>query len=152
MGGGGVSFIITSSDFANGGSGYGVTPNGTLGFTEAPGHAAGEALYNANNLTAGKQTELINFWTTNSLPSSYTGIIFTASWGAGSSPGSDKVLIGFNTGYPQQLLIAPVYTGNNNWQTGGQDNYSIQGVAGTYNFPATFTLYQPLTVDNNDWC
>ena len=34
-----------------------------------------------------------------------------------------------------------------------QNNNTIQGTAlvGTFNFPATFTPYYPLT-DKNDWC
>ena len=57
------------------------------------------------------------------------------------------------------LDIGPVSTATNNWQTGGQDIYNsgsnpagLLSAQGTYNFPATFTLYQPVIQNNASWC
>jgi hypothetical protein len=143
------SFTLTSADFTGFGGGSGVTTNGTAGFTTNGVNSAGQELYAADTFTSGFASVLAAFYATNSLATDYTGYIYSVTWGPGSTPGSSIVLIGTDT---SQLLISPVSTANNDWQTPGTDPYALQSAAGTYNFPATFTLYQPVIHDLNNWC
>jgi hypothetical protein len=49
--------------------------------------------------------------------------------------------------------MGPVYTGDDNWKTPGVDIYNdLASAAGTYSFPATFTLIKPDIEDQNNWC
>lgn len=156
------SFTISSSDFTNYGYGYHVTPNGTTGFTNAGGEGPGNNCYNpnlggANGGNVAKATELINFWNNNGLTINNNSYVFNVNW-TGGSPTSDKVVLslyqysGLDYVY---VNIGTVYTGDNVWQTPGQDifNSALKSAPGTYNFPATFTLYGPTIIqDNASWC
>lgn len=144
-----LGFTISSTDFSSFGYGGGVAPIGTSGFTTDGLQSAGISLYSLSNFVGGKDTEIQTYFTDNSLLTSFNAYIFNATWGPGSSTSSNKVIIGFNGTY---LYIAPIYTGDNNWQTPGQNNSSIDSVAGTWKFPATFSLYIPTTQQGNDWC
>jgi len=143
------SFTLSSTDFIDFGYGGGVTPNGTLGFTTDGLYDAGTSVYNAYNFVGDKNTEINAFFNNNGLLTNGTGYIFDVTWGAGSSISPGKVLMGFNGTY---LLIAPINTGNNDWQTPGQSNFDIESIAGTFNFTAAFTLYSPITAQGNSWC
>lgn len=142
------SFTISSSDFTTFGYGGGVTPNGTLGFTTSAAYSAGQELYSPY-FTGAKLAEIQAFFDDNGLLTNGTAYIFDATWGAGSSISTGKVIIGFTSVY---TYIAPIDTSNNNWQTPGQNNFDIASVAGTFNFPATFSLYSPLTAQGTGWC
>ena len=142
-------FTLSSTDFTDWGYGGGVTPNGTSGFTTDGLYDAGTSLYNAFNFVGNKDTEIDAFFNNNGLLTNNTGYIFDVIWGAGSSIPSGKVLMGFNG---TNLLIAPINTGNNNWQTPGQSNFDIESIAGTFNFTATFILYSPTTAQGTSWC
>jgi hypothetical protein len=145
-----TSFTLASTEFTNWGSGGGVTANDTLGFTTDGLHDAGTSLYNAFNFVGGKGTDIQTFFNNNDLLTDETAYIFNVTWGAGSSVSSGKVIMGCNGG--TNLLIAPINTSNNNWQTPGQSNFDIESVVGTFNFPATFTLYKPITAQGIGWC
>jgi hypothetical protein len=159
-------FTLSPSDFGSYYSGS-VTVNGTTGFTNNDGtHGPGWSFYGPllGTTQGGNPTkiqEIYNYWVNNGLLFSSSGAsyIFNASWGPGSSPTSDKVVMSlYVPNHPvldnAVLDIGPVYTGNNNWQTGGQDIYNatLKAATGTYNLPATFTLYSPKTQDNSNWC
>jgi len=143
------SFSLASTEFTTFGSGGGVTPNGTLGFTTDGLQSAAAELYAPNTFVGTKLTDIQTFFTDNGLLTNSTGYIFNVTWGAGSSISRGKVLLATSG---TELLIAPIYTGNNNWQTPGQNNNTIQSVAGTFNFPATFSLYSPTTAQGAQWC
>ena len=144
------SFTLSSTDFTNWGSGGGVTPSGTLGFTTDGYYSASVELYNAYAFVGTKGTDIQTLFTDNGLLTNQTGYVFNVTWGAGSSISSGKVLLAVYNN--DNLLIAPIYTGNNNWQTPGQNNDNIASVAGTFNFPATFSLYSPTTGQGTNWC
>ena len=144
------SFTLTSADFTGFGAGGGVTPNGTAGFTTDGLQPAGKELYDASTFTSGFASVLAAFYADNGLSTDYTGYIYSVAWGPGSTPGSTIAILG--TDGTSQLLISPVSTANNDWQTPGTDPYALQSAAGTYNFPATFTLYLPVIHDLNNWC
>lgn len=142
------SFTISSSEFTTFGYGGGVIPNGTLGFTTSATYSAEQELYSPV-FTGAKLAEIQAFFDDNALLTNGTAYVFDATWGAGSSVSTGKVIIGFTSVY---IYIAPIDTSNNNWQTPGQNNFDIASVAGTFNFPATFSLYSPLTAQGTGWC
>ena len=160
------SFSLNSSDFTTSYSGGGTTPNTPTGFTNNGTQGPGYNFYGPNlgalngAPSPAKLNELIAYWAANGLTVNTSSYIFNVIWGPGSSPQSDKVVM---TLYPDAnygvLDIGPVSTATNNWQTGGQDIYNsgsnpagLLSAQGTYNFPATFTLYQPVIQNNASWC
>lgn len=163
-GGGTGSFTLSPSDFTNAGGGYNVVPNGpNNGFTNNGSEGPGNNLYNVylGTLDGGnptKATEIYNYFVNNGLVTNNTAsYIFDVAWGPGGSPTSTKVVMSlYASSYPNYmyLYIGTVYTGDNVWQTGGQDifNSFLKSAQGTYNLPATFTLYSPLITDNSNWC
>lgn len=144
---------VQSSDINNPGYG-GIVVNGTVGFTsDGTRTCAFTLLYQPNLQSTTLGNSLASFWTANSLAADQTGYVFNASWGPGSAPGSDKVFLAFyNGGGSSSLIISPISTANNDWQTPGTNVGSIQAAAGTFNWPLQATLYQPIIHDNANWC
>ena len=88
------------------------------------------------------------------------GHLFLATWGAGSNYTGGPALsygivkIGFTNGggndsYAQLLIQAVDYFVNSDWQQLNNNNGT--SLVGTFKFPATFTVYSPLTNKSN-WC
>ena len=82
--------------------------------------------------------------------------MFNVTWGAGSTLSSGVVIIEFydygdNNAY---LNFGVVDTSNPVWKNSGTGYYNgpIYTLAGTWNFPATFTLIDPHIVNGSDWC
>ena len=160
------SFTISPSDFANAGYGQYITANTPTGFTnngtQGPGKNCYALLLGALNggISPAKLDELRAFWVANGLTVNSASYIFTVTWDSGSSPQSDKVVLSlFDDPNYGSLDIGTVTTATNVWQTGGQEIYNSSGdpaglisAQGTYNFPATFTLYSPLITNNSNWC
>lgn len=146
------SFSLASTEFTNFGYG-GVTPDGLLGWTGTGAQPVGRELYQAYNFVGSKATDIQTFFTDNGLLTDNTSYIFNVTWGAGSSITSGKVMLAFNSS-AQYLFISAVYTGDNNWETPGQDilNGGPMATAGTFNFPATFSLYTPTIANSANWC
>ena len=161
-----LSFTISPSDFANANNGQNIVTNTPTGFTnngtQGPGDNYYAPLLGALNggISPAKLDELRAFWAANGLTTNSASYIFTATWDASSSPQSTKVVLSLFDDPNYGLLdIGTVTTATNAWQTGGQDIYNSGGdpaglisAQGTYNFPATFTLYSPLITNNSDWC
>ena len=161
-----LSFTISPSDFANAGYGENIVTNTPTGFTNNGTQGPGENYYAPQlgalngGISPAKLDELRAFWAANGLTTNSASYIFTATWDASSSPQSTKVVLSLFDDPSYGLLdIGTVSTGTNVWQTGGQDIYNPGGdpaglisAQGTYNFPATFTLYSPLITNNSDWC
>ena len=82
--------------------------------------------------------------------------MYNATWGPASNPSTSVICVGFYYGNPDScaFFLSPVYTGDNNWQTSGQNIYNnvYAAQSGTYNFPITFTLIQPVISDPGNWC
>ena len=160
------SFTMSPSDFANAGHGQNITTNTPTGFTNNGTNGPGDNYYapllGAQNggISPAKLDELRAFWAANGLTTNSASYIFTVTWDASSSPQSDKVVLSLNPDPNYgSLEIGTVTTATNVWQTGGQDIYNGGGnpaglisAQGTYNFPATFTLYSPLITNNSNWC
>lgn len=159
-----VSFTLNSSDFAQiyYNSGY-ITPISTnLGFAAGGVTGPGMAIYVAR-LDSGiggnpvKSAEIAAYWTAQGWSlGDGTARIFDVTWGAGSSQPTGKVVLGYyyTNAASCQLNMGTVYTGDNAWQTPGQDIFNGPPYieAGTFLFPATFTVYTPVIADNSNWC
>lgn len=155
-----TSFTLDSSDFTNYNHGNGNTPNGNTGFAILNSIGTGEAFYSPqlslnNGGNSIKLNELISLWSINNLNVSNNSYMFKANWGPGSNPGSNVALIQFNYDGDNNssINIGIVDTSNNTWKTSNTGYYNgISSVPGIYNFPATFTLIEPIITDGNDWC
>jgi len=160
------TFALTSADFTNTGSNgyYSVSLGGSTGVIMQNGQTGpGQAIYNiylSQSLggNPAKSAELAAFWTAQGWSlTDGTARIFDATWGAGSTQSTGKViltLLYFDVNNCN-LYLGTVYTGNNNWQTGGQDIYNGSGLLnelGTFALPATFTLYTPVITFPGNWC
>ena len=76
------------------------------------------------------------------------GYAFRVHWQTG---GTGIIRVAINGLAPNTLLLSPIDTADTQWQTG-----SLNGPkqAGTFDFPATFVLYEPVTSmqSNTSWC
>lgn len=141
------SFTISSSRVSNegsfGGAFTGVTNSGyTLTDNE------NNDLYGAYNFDINDDdSDIINSFTYFGIPFGSQGYMFNVTWGPGSTS-STLAKVSYNTGTTEMRIIA-VDPADTDWQI---DN-TIQGTAleGTFNFPATFIPYLPIT-DKNSWC
>lgn len=155
------SFTLSSSDFTNYNYGTGLTPNSNIGFTTTGQYGPGEACYNPIlSLNYGgspaKLAEILALWTNNGLNISSNAYMFNVNWGPGSTLASGVVIMEFYY-YDDNnatLNMGVVDTSNPIWQTSGTGYYDgpIYTLAGTWNFPATFTLITPLIVNGQNWC
>ena len=154
------SFTISPSDFTNYGYGYGVINQSNNGFEITGSHGSGEAFFGPNlSVPAGgssvKSSEILNFWNNNGLTVGNNAYLFYVNWGAGSTIGTSIVVISYyysdeNNAYINIGLVDTTIPG---WDTPGTNMYStLRAVDGTFNFPATFSLYNPEVQDNDSWC
>lgn len=141
------SFTISSSRVENegsfGGTFTGVTTSGYT-LTDNQNNELWPAYYfDINN----DDSDITNIFLNYGMSLSYQGYMFNVTWGPGSTS-STLAKVSYNTGNTQMNIIA-VDPADTDYQI---DN-SIQGTAleGTFNFPATFTPYLPIT-DKNSWC
>ena len=164
------TFSLASTDFTTlGGYNGQVAPqgtNGTAGFIATPntGISSGKTIYSINacvnqGFSVDKQNELIAVWTNYGLNYN-NSYVFTVYWGTGSTPNLGLVLLSFqynntNDAYINMGTIDPAQF----YQITGQDLYSPTGqghaptaLAGTFLFPATFSLHPPRYYGNTNWC
>lgn len=163
--GGGISigsdggFTITSADILGAGAAIyqDTTPlgiNGVDGFENTAAQFNLIEGYYAYNLSPALFTIISNYVTAQGIPpNNSTGYVYTVNWGAGSSIASGLVKLGFYNGggdttqsYVDIQTIDPTDT---SYQTDNTNNGTT--LVGTFLFPATFTIYSPLT-DKNGWC
>jgi len=110
--------------------------------------------YNAYNLSPTLATTISNYVTAQGInPNNNQGYVYNVTWGAGSSIASGLAKLGFYSGsgdptnaYIDIQTIDPTDT---DYQQNNTNNGT--SLAGTFLFPATFTIYSPLT-DKNGWC
>lgn len=141
------SFTITSTDFGSAGAGYGVTANGTNGFTNSGVSNTIDSLYALYSPNPTITSQIESVFVNAGMSQYYDGYLFNVSWGPGSTA-STLVRIGWSTSSQQLYMsvIDPAYTG---YLSGN----STPSLAGTFNFPATFTAVQPaLLIANSSWC
>ena len=168
-GGGGPSFSIGTSDIIPGtpmvSFGSNMTNYNNLGFDYAAGSPGGDIAthyysigfdFTGNGMIQSKVNALTAFWSTNSLTTDGTGYIFEIAW---SQSTTGKAIVGLfvdGGATSGQIYIAPVYQGNNNWQTPSQSLYNLYAAGPAsgglgYIFPAAFTLVTPKIAQSADW-
>lgn len=151
-------FTISSSDLVAGQPIYQNTTalgtNGVDGFQNTAAETwlgEGYVSYNLPDATSAKITAEYDRLGLNPLNS--TGYVWNVTWGPGSSITTGLVKIGFyngggipNNGYLDIQAIDPSDT---RWEEPNNNNGT--SLVGTFLFPATFTIYNPLTNKGN-WC
>ena len=148
-----ASFTITSSDFTFGGDiNTDTTPLGVDGVDGFENTASQGNLYEGYYGTGLSGTSLSGLTTAyNSLGldlNNSVGRLWYVTWGPGSSIPSGIVKFGaYNNG--ENFEIQTIDTSDTNYLT--PNNADGTSLVGTFLFPATFTIYEPLT-DKDGWC
>ena len=148
-----ATFTISPSDFTNGGPIYqntfGVGTNGVDGFVNTAAQGNFLEGYYGQGLTPSAVSAISAAVTQAGLdPNNQTGYIWSVTWGAGSSISTGYVKFGYYA--PGSYFdIQTVDPADTDWQLPGYNNGT--SLAGTFLFPATFTIYSPLT-NKGGWC
>ena len=113
----------------------------------------GEGYY-SYNLSPGLVAAISAAYNTVGLPTnSSVGHLWNATWGAGSTIASGVVKFGFYDGggnpASAYIDIQAIDTADTNYQQ--PNNNAGTSLVGTFLFPATFTIYDPLT-NKSGWC
>jgi len=149
----GPSFTITSSDFTFGNNiDTDTTPlgvDGTSGFTNtAPQDSLYDGYY-GQGLSGTSLSGLTNAYNNLGLSlNDSTGRLWYVTWGPGSSIPSGIVKFGSNVN-GVSFDIQTIDTSDTNYLTPNTGDGT--SLVGTFLFPATFTIYYPIT-DKNGWC
>jgi hypothetical protein len=77
--------------------------------------------------------------------------LWSVTWAAGSSITNGYVIMSGIGNLNDGLVIAPVDTTVTGWNTNPPNNDSTTALAGTFLFPATFTLVTP-AINKGGWC
>ena len=154
-----LGFTITSADILGFGAAIyqDTTPLGTNGVDGFENTAAQSGLaegYYAQNLDPALVTAISNYVTALGIPpNNSTGYVYNVTWGAGSSISSGLVKLGFYNGNGDTTQstadIQTIDPTDTNYQQNNTNNGTT--LVGTFLFPATFSIYSPLT-DKNGWC
>jgi hypothetical protein len=157
--GSGSGFTITSADILGAGTPIyqDTTVLGTNGVDGFENTAAQFNLiegYYAYNLSSALVTAVSNYVTAQGIsPTNSQGYVYNVTWGAGSSIASGLVKFGFYNGNGDptqaQLDIQTIDPTDTDYQIDNSNSGTT--LVGTFLFPATFTIYSPLT-DKNGWC
>jgi hypothetical protein len=155
---GAATFTLSSSDFSNGQAIYqDTTPQGTNGndgFINSAAQASLAQGYYGFNLTSPTVSRISAAVTAAGLnPISATGYIWQVTWGLGSTIANGLIKFGYynGNGDPNQayFYIQTIDPADTDWELPGNDNGT--SLAGTFLFPATFTIYEPL-INKGGWC
>ena len=162
------SITLQASDFAAGYSYNSATvqypqpigTNGVDGFTVDFSHIPPDnsnfiyTAYSPYNAVINSQS-VADFFnglvTAGALSSATEAALWSVTWGAGSSIASGYAVMSGVANNAGSMLIAPVDTGAAGWNTSPPQNNFTQELAGTFLFPATFTLVQP-AINKGGWC
>jgi hypothetical protein len=138
-------------------SGVMLTPGGgtntaTPGFTTAPssnGNNIVNYVFYANGPQGDTAARIADAFAAAGMDTAYA-YAWNVTWGPASSPSSGIVRMSWNPFGPT-LDLSVIDTSDTAWQSGGVGGPSLYG---TFNFPATFTPYTPLTQlsTNGNWC
>jgi hypothetical protein len=149
-----ATFTISSSDFTNGNAIYqDTTPigvDGVDGFTNtAPQGNLAEGYY-GQGLTPNAVSRISSAVTEAGLdPNNSTGYVWRVSWGAGSTVSTGYVKFGYYGSPSEYFDIQTIDPTDTDWQLSGNTNGT--SLVGTFLFPATFSIYTPLT-NKGGWC
>ena len=152
-------FTITAADILGfGASIYQDTgvlgTNGVDGFFNSAAQNNLAQGYYAQNLDSALVTAISAYVTALGIsPSNSTGYVYTVTWAAGSSISSGLAKLGFYNGSgdttQSTVDIQTIDPTDTNYQQNNTENGT--SLVGTFLFPATFTIYAPLT-DKLGWC
>ena len=128
--------------------------NGVDGFQNTAAQSGLAQGYYAQNLDPALVTAISNYVTALGIPpNNSTGYVYNVSWAAGSSISSGLVKLGFYNGNGDTTQstadIQTIDPTDTNYQQNNTNNGTT--LVGTFLFPATFSIYSPLT-DKNGWC
>jgi hypothetical protein len=148
-----ASFTITSSDFSNG---YDIdadtTPLGVDGVDGFENTASQNDLidgYYGTGLSGTSLSQLTTAYNNLGLElNNSVGRLWYVTWGSGSSINQGIVKFGSNVN-GASFDIQTIDTTDPAYLENGNSNGT--SLVGTFLFPATFTIYQPIT-DKNTWC
>ena len=148
-----ATFTISPSDFTSGGPIYsgtfGVGTNGVDGFVNTVAQPNFLEGYYGQGLTPSAVNTISAAVTAAGLdPNNNTGYVWTVTWGAGSSIASGYVKFGYYE-LGSYFDIQTIDPADSDWQLPGYNNGT--SLVGTFLFPATFTIYSPLT-NKGGWC
>jgi hypothetical protein len=110
-----------------------------------------QASYVPYLISVGSQTIVDFFYNlvvNNILPYAHETTLWNVQWGPGSTHASGVVSLRGVGSVGGQMYMAPLDTTDSNWNQSGNDTLTLEG---TYYFPATFTLIEPV-VDKGGWC
>jgi hypothetical protein len=156
---GATGFTITSADIIGGG--YPINQDTTVlgggGVNGFENTAAQNSLYQgyyAQSLSSALVTTITSYVTAQGIdPTASQGYVYNVTWGAGSTISSGLVKLGFYNGVgdPTQSYvdIQTIDPTDTSYQTDNSGNGT--SLVGTFLFPATFTIYSPLTAKDG-WC
>jgi hypothetical protein len=153
-----AGFTISSSDFTTGQPIYQDTTvigtNGVDGFENTAAQSDFYDGYYATGLTPEAIAGISAAVTAAGLdPTNSTGYVWNVTWGAGSTISNGLAKFGFYNGggNPNSALfdIQTIDPTDTAWETPGVGNGTT--LVGTFLFPATFTIYLPLT-NKGGWC
>jgi len=115
------------------------------GFTSDPGGQLYQLIQ--YTITSGLESAITAAFGASGLDPAY-GYAFQVSWQSG---GTGLIRVAVDGLAPTSVLLSPIDTTDTQWQSG-----SLNGPkqAGTFAFPATFTLYEPVTAmqSSNSYC
>jgi hypothetical protein len=143
-------FTLSGTDFSSLSGATGVTVNGTTGFTTAasgnPNNIV-DYVFNASGPQGDTETRIVDAFAAAGMDTAYA-YAWNVTWGPASNPSSGIVRMSWNG---TSLQMSPIDTSDTGWQSGGVGGPALYG---TFNFPATFTPYSPLTQlsTNGNWC
>ena len=89
--------------------------------------------------------------TAGALSSTNEPALWSVTWGAGSSIANGYVIMSGAPFVNYNILVAPVDTAVAGWNTVPPNNGTTTELAGTFMFPATFTLVTP-AINKGGWC
>jgi len=151
------SFTVYSTDIVSYGQGTNITANGTSGFDSGPSQTGvgNQEYIIQDNMSQRLKDEILGLFISEGLSTNSTGYVFDVTWGPGSTITNGKAMIGYywngGTNYGN-IQLSPISTANNDWMTSGQNMFtSPLAAVGTFNFPATFTLYKPIISNPSNW-
>jgi hypothetical protein len=150
---GGPSFTITSSMFDGGGwansicgNVYGEWSNGLTGFTVSQ----------SSNLYCGVNAQLTTYasvlaaFTAAGAALDWHGYVCSVNWGTGSTISNGYAKVAYEQGN-HGIYIEPIDTTDTDYLINNDNANDSISLAGTFNFPATFTILAPL-ISKGGWC
>ena len=141
-------FTINGGEFTGYYSNNGMSASNTNGFINLYGYNnLSDCSYVLHNAITNIMTRASNAANAAGMQYNTFGYVWNVTW-ADNTIGLCRIGIINNS---SNLVLSPIDPSDNRWQSG---DINTKSLAGTYNFPATFTPYFPLIAigSNTTWC